>query len=381
MTAHYDTIVIGAGSMGSATCYYLAKAGQKVLGIEQFSPPHERGSHAGQSRIIRKAYFEHPDYVPLLERAYKNWEALESETGSQLYHPTGIVYFGMPDNENIEGIRRSAALHDIHIENWARDKAFKKYPQFEIPHEFDIIFEPAAGMVMPATTIETYVRTAELLGAVILKDTAVLKWMQEAKKIRVITAAADYTADKLVITAGAWSSRMIPDLKIPLKVTRQLLAWVFPEDPAAFALGNFPCWFVEDPALGAFYGFPLLPRTKGPIGLKLAHHHPGVPSGPDEVDGRIPASEEKKLRQFLKKYIPSAGQQVIQTKQCLYTYSPDSHFIIDYLPGFDKKVAIACGFSGHGFKFVPVVGEVLAEMVVRGSADLDLRFLRAGRFG
>lgn len=380
MPSQYDMIIIGLGSMGSASCYELARRGHRVLGIEQFGIPHDNGSHGGQSRIVRKAYFEHPDYVPLLERAYENWHKFEAQTEQQFYHRTGIVYFGKPDNVNIEGIRTAAILHDIHIENWDRDKAFKRFPQFEIPGNFDIIFEPDAGLVTPETAVDAYVHEAEGLGATILRDTAVLKWKVEGSGIRVITARADYTTDKLVVTAGAWTQRMLPGLNVPLEVTRQLLAWIAPPDPAAFSPAKFPCWFVEDPALGTFYGFPLLPNAKGPIGLKLAHHHPGITCGPDEVKGPVPASEEEKLRLFLRKYIPSAGMQVLQTKTCLYTYSPDTHFIIDFLPGYDNKVVFAGGFSGHGFKFVPVVGEVLADLAEKGKTDLPVDFLRLKRF-
>jgi len=366
--------------MGSATCYELAKRGCKVLGIEQFTAPHENGSHAGQSRIIRKAYFEHPDYVPLLQRAYDKWAALEAETGSKFYHRTGIVYFGSPDNENIKGIRQAADMHNVRIESLDLSNALKRYPVFEIPDNFDAIFEPEAGFVTPEQAIETYIREAEKLGANILQNTAVLTWKQEGSKLRVITVKSAYTCDKLIVTAGAWTARILPTLGLPLHVTRQLLAWVSPPDPAAFALGNFPCWFVEDPALGTFYGFPLLPGNRGPIGLKLAHHYPGVPSGADEVNGPLPSMEEEKLRYFLKKYIPSAGRQVIHRKQCLYTYSPDSHFVIDHLPGFGNRVCVACGFSGHGFKFAPVVGEVLADLGMRGKTDLPVVFLRLQRF-
>ena len=366
--------------MGSAACYYLAKRGQSVLGLEQFNIPHERGSHAGQSRIIRKAYFEHPDYVPLLERAYENWKMFESETGSKFYHRTGVVYFGKPQNENIEGIRRAAVLHNIHIQNLHRMDAAKKFPLFEMPDDFDTIFEPDAGFITPEHAIEAYVQEAEKLGAVIARNSPVTKWKLEGNKIRVSAVTGDYTADKLVITAGAWAARVVAQLAVSLQVTRQLLAWVAPRNPDAFALENFPCWFVEDPALGTFYGFPLLPGSSGPVGLKLAHHHPGVPSDADGIDGPIQKAEEEKLLQFLETYLPSAGDNTVHTKHCLYTYSPDTNFIIDHLPGYDKKVSVACGFSGHGFKFVPVIGEVLADLAIEGKTELPVGFLSMDRF-
>lgn len=367
--------------MGSAACWFLASRGHRVLGLEQFQTPHENGSHAGQSRIIRKAYFEHPDYVPLLERAYTHWRALEAETGSSYYYCTGILYTGLAQNENIAGIRTSAALHNIPIESWSRQERRARFPVFEVPDGFDTIFEPDAGFVTPERTIAQYVQQARGKGAVIKTQTLVLSWRQEGSRIRVVTSKGEYTSDKLIITAGAWAPQVLPQLKAKLQVTRQILAWVKPADPDAFSMGNFPCWFVEDPALGTFYGFPMLtPETSdGPIGLKLAHHHPGEPCPPNEIRGGVSKPEEEKLRSFLHRYLPQAGEDIVAIKNCLYTYSPDGHFIIDHLPGSNGRVTIACGFSGHGFKFVPVVGEALADLAMKGRTELPIGFLKLER--
>lgn len=379
---HYDVIVIGVGSMGSAACWHLARRGQKVLGLEQFDIPHQHGSHAGQSRIIRKAYFEHPDYVPLLLRAYENWRSFEKETGSQLYYRTGIAYFGRKDNENIAGVRNSARLHNIRIASWSAAEAREQYPSFRVPADFDVIFEPDAGFITPERAVASFAREASKNGAVIKSKTPVLEWRREGGRVVVVTPGDEYTSDKLVITAGAWSSRVIPQLKITLRITRQLLAWVSPPRPEEFSLNSFPCWFVEDPRVGTFYGFPLLRdgRFDGPIGLKLAHHYPGVPCGADEVDGDIPPSEEEKLKRFLKTYVPSAGDHIVEIRKCLYTSSDDGHFVIDHLPGADRRVVLACGFSGHGFKFVPAIGEILADLAVDGATKLPIDFLRLARF-
>lgn len=368
--------------MGSAACWFLASRGHHVLGLEQFETPHENGSHAGQSRIIRKAYFEHPDYVPLLERAYDHWRAFEAETDSSLYYRTGILYTGLSLNENIAGVRTSASLHDIPIESWSRQERRKRFPAFEVPDEFDTIFESDAGFVTPERTIAQYLQQARRKGAVIKTQTPVLSWRQESNRIRVVTSGGEYTSDKLIITAGAWASQVLPQLKVQLHVTRQVLAWVRPADPDVFGLGNFPCWFVEDPVLGTFYGFPMLTPeiADGPIGIKLAHHHPGDRCSPYGIrDGDV-TPEEEKLRSFLRRYLPQAGEDIIAIKNCLYTYSPDSHFIVDHLPGSDKRVTIACGFSGHGFKFVPVIGEALADLAMKGRTELPIGFLKLERF-
>ena len=380
--SHFDVIVIGVGSMGAAACWNLAARGQKVLGLEQFDIPHEKGSHAGQSRIIRNAYFEHPDYVPLLKKAYKNWRSFQKQTEETFYQQTGILYFGQSGNENIRGIRHSAHLYDIPIEEWSKEKYKARYDHFQLPDDFDIIYEPDAGFVTPERAITMYVSEARKMGADVRTQSPVLSWKKYGDRLRVMTREDYFTCDKLVITAGPWVSKMIPQLKMELAVTRQFLAWIRPPDTEAFALGKFPCWFVEDPARGTFYGFPVLPPGdfEGPVGLKLAHHHPGPPCTPGGSPPPMPEEETNNIRDFLKKYLPAGGEEIVAVKSCLYTYSPDTHFIIDHLPGYQKRVTIACGFSGHGFKFVPVVGEILADLAVEGKTDLPINFLSLERF-
>lgn len=380
---HFQTIVVGVGSMGAAACYYLARRGHAVLGIEQFDPPHNRGSHAGQSRIIRKAYFEHPDYVPLLERSYDNWRSFEKETGTRYYHSTGIVYFGSRDDRTIAGIRKSAELYNIPIEHYDRAASANRWPMFRLPSDFEAILESDAGFVTPELAVGAFVREAERLGGTVLRDTVVSSWTPEEGHVQVETSKGTFTAEKLVFTAGAWTSQLVPKLEAKLRVTRQLLVWVRPQEPEAFSVDNFPCWFVEVPELGSFYGFPVLDErtSPGPVGLKLAHHHAGEPSGPDDIGGPVPESELEKLKDFLRTYMPEVGTEIVAQKKCLYTYSPDEDFIIDVLPGYGDRVVIACGFSGHGFKFVPVVGEVLADLAMNGRTDLPAEFLGMARFG
>jgi sarcosine oxidase len=382
-SSHYfDAIVIGVGSMGSAACWFLANRGYKVLGLEQFDIPHEKGSHAGQSRIIRKAYFEHPDYVPLLERAYENWKSIETGAAAKIYHRTGIIYFGEPENQNIKGIRNSAALYNIPIENLSPAQSNKKYPVFHMPADFDTVFEPDAGFVTPERAVLLYTQEAIKNGAVIKTNVPVTEWKLEGNHIKVVAGGQAYLCDKLIITAGAWTSKIIPGLKTELRVTSQLLTWVEPGNRDPFSLGNFPCWFVEDPERGTFYGFPVLPAGEfgGPSGLKLAHHYPGEPVDADGIRTDISVDAEENIRYVLRKYLPDAGEKILSIKSCLYTYSKDVNFIIDHLPGYDKRVTIACGFSGHGFKFVPVVGEILADLAMKGKTDLPVEFLRLGRF-
>ncbi len=377
----YDVIVLGVGSMGSAACYHLASRGFKVLGIEQFDIPHDQGSHAGQSRIIRKAYFEHPDYVPLLERAYQNWKSLEEETGAKIYTRTGLFYLGKPDSAIIKGVKEASKLYHVPVEELTPAQSVTRFPQFVVPAGFQSLYEPEAGFVTPERAILAFTEAAMAKGAVIKTKERIQGWKSNKDGIEVTTSSGTFKAGKIIITAGAWTSKLIK-LPTTLKVTRQTVAWLKPKDPARFALGHFPCWIHEDPAKGSFYGFPVLPTAQygGPIGLKLAHHYPQAEVDPDQVNRDIPPAHIDELKVFLKTYMPEAEGEPFSVKSCLYTYSKDENFIIDHLPGYDGAVTFACGFSGHGFKFASVVGEILADLALNGQTSLPAGFLGLKRF-
>jgi sarcosine oxidase len=379
----FDVIVIGVGSMGSSTCYFLAQRGYKVLGLEQFDIPHEQGAHAGQSRIIRKAYFEHPDYVPLLNKAYENWQSLEAETGAHIYYRTGLVYFGKPDHVVMKGVEQSATLYNIPLENLNASSAAKQFPQFKIPGSFETLFEPDAGLLPPGKAILLYAEQAIKKGAVIHTREKVLEWKKEGNGIVTITDKNVYRSNQLIITGGAWAGNMIPGFADKLKVTRQFVAWVKPPRWDDYALNNFPCWMIADDVKpGCYYGFPILPAAGfgEPEGLKLAYHHPGIVTDPDTVNRQTMAGDLEDLEYVLKKDLPGAFKPVISAKICLYANSPDENFIIDKLPGYEDHVTIACGFSGHGFKFVSVVREILTELATEGKTKQTIGFLSAKRF-
>lgn len=378
---HYDVIVLGVGSMGSATCYQLAQQGYKVLGLEQFDIPHELGSHVGQSRIIRKAYAEHPDYVPLLERAYQNWRSLESATGIQVYFKTGLLYSGKSNDPFIKGVKLSSEKYQIPVEELSADETEKRYPQFRLPKGYKQLMEPEAGFITPERSILLYTEQAIRQGAIIRTREKIREWKRENGTITVVTDKGQYHAKKLVITAGAWGGEMIPGFSKHLTVTRQVLAWVKPKKWNDFTLGNFPCWIIEHGGHD-YYGFPILPEDKltGPSGMKLALHYPlGDPTDPDAVNRKIRDIDEKVLIDALQLLIPDGYESTLTMKTCLYTNSPDQNFIIDHLPGYDKDVVIAAGFSGHGFKFVSVVGEILADLAMNGKTNLAIDFLSAAR--
>jgi len=383
MKTRYDVIVIGVGSMGSAACYYLAKNGVDVLGIEQFDIVHDSGSHAGQSRIIRKAYFEHPDYVPLLERAYFNWKALEKETGEPLYYRTGLLYSGDPDHEIIKGVKRSASSYRIGLETLSPSELSQRYPPFRFPPHHEFLFEPDAGFVTPEKAIRVFSRLAEEHGAAIHTGEPVSDWELNGTELSVKTNATSYTCMKLIITSGAWSGKLIPGFKDIIRASRQFVAWVRPDKEENYMRGQFPCWMIaDDHKPGCFYGFPMLDTAEfgEPAGLKLAHHHRAGPADPDKVNRNITMADEEDLRYCLSTYLPDVSQSIQTGKICLYGNSPDEHFIIDRLPGFREQVITACGFSGHGFKFAPVVGEMLSDLAVRGNTMLPIGFLSLDRF-
>lgn len=376
--SNYDVIVLGVGSMGSSACYHLAKKGHSVLGIEQFEIPHQQGSHSGQSRIIRKAYFEHPDYVPLLERAYKNWKSLEQESGIQLYHKTGLLYFGRSNHLLIKGVKEASKKYNIPLHNIKS----KDYSQFNIPSDYEALIEPDAGFVTPERSILTHTELALQNGAQINTNEKVIKWSKEGTSIKVKTNKGTYSCKKLVVSAGAWSNISLPQLKQNLKVTRQIIAWMIPEKWDDYTMPNFPCWTIADHTnKGIFYGFPILDTGKfgTPIGLKLAHHYHGEEYHPDDVDRKLDGTEEEKLISFMNNFLPNARKSTHVMKSCLYVNTSDENFIIDHLPEHDN-VIFAAGFSGHGFKFASVIGEILADLAIEGKSDLPIDFLSLNRF-
>jgi sarcosine oxidase len=378
----FDVIVAGLGSMGTATCYQLARRGLRVLGLEQFDMPHEQGSHGGQSRIIRQSYYEHPNYVPLLLRAYENWRELETRSGSRVYLPTGLLYLGPPGHHTLSGVRASATEHGLDLRQPDLDSARRHFPQFAIPDEFEVLFEPEAGLLTPERAILLFAGEALNMGAELHLREKMLRWSHDGSAISVKTDKGSYRARRLVIAGGAWTSSLVPRLAPLLTLTRQVLAWVEPKRRSPFELGNFPCWLFANPAgAGAFYGFPILPedKTGGPAGLKLALHLPGEPCDPDQVRRPPDTADEEALTAFLRAFIPDGYQFTRLLKTCLYTNSPDEDFILDLLPETDGKVAVAAGFSGHGFKFASVIGEIMADLAEAGDTRLPIGFLRAAR--
>lgn len=369
--------------MGASTCYHLAKQGLRVLGLEQYGIPNKLSSHHGQTRIIRKAYGESPEYVPLLRRAYANWQALEQETGCRVYYQTGLVYFGLPESPFLQTVLESSARFGIPLNRLEAAERARRFPQFKLPDGFLMLEEPEAGFLVPERCIELLARQAKVRGAVIHSQEPVLEWRSQANGITVNTSRGTYRARKLVVTAGPWAGKLLPELAGNLQVTRQALAWIRPKKAEDYGLGQFPCWMYEEGG-ASYYGFPILPEGEfgASDGLKLGLHYPGDPvDDPAQVKRETGPADTQPLMAFLNDCLPGVQGELANTNICMYTNTPDTDFILDFLPGHGQNVVIGCGFSGHGFKFASAVGEVLANLAVDGKAGLPIHFLRANRFG
>lgn len=379
MPNHFDVIVAGVGSMGSATCYELAKAGLSVLGLETNSIVNEEASHSGQTRIIRKAYFEHPDYVPLLNAAYKGWETLEASTSRQFYHPVGLAYFGKNNHPLLQSVKDSSAQYNLPLQELDKVATQDLLPDFEIPSHYESLLEPEAGFVCADQVIRTYSDLAVAEGAILREHEGVQHWDSRMGIVQVHTHTGRYTCDKLILTSGAGNAQLLPKTMSPLKVCRQLISWVRPKNSTNLKLGKLPCWvYAPDHENGIFYGFPMLPKSfGGQEGLKIAHHFPGE-AVHALTEGAIDA-EKQKIKAMMREYMPDVFDGFLEVTTCLYTYSEDEHFIVDFVPDADHRVLTAAGFSGHGFKFVPVMGEVLKDLALAGETRHSVGFLKVDR--
>ena len=360
----YDTIVVGLGGMGSAAAYQLALRGRKVLGLEQYGPAHAEGSSHGRSRIIRQAYFEDPAYVPLLLRAYELWEQLERESGEELMTLTGGLMIGNPESTLVSGSVRSAEEHGLPYEMLDAAGIRKRFPAFEPDPETVALYEERAGFVRPEASVAAHLDRATSLGADLRFGEPVVSWEASEDWVLVETEAGTYEAGSLVFSAGSWASRLLPDLKLPLEVTRQVMYWFEPEGRREqFLPPRFPIFIWEPDDGNMFYGFP---AQDGETGVKAAFFRAdGVPCAPETIDREVGEEETDFLRGYLSRYIPGMDGELLDAKTCMYTNTPDEHFIVARHPGY-PRASIAAGFSGHGYKFCSVMGEVLADLATEG---------------
>jgi sarcosine oxidase len=359
--AHYDLIVLGTGGIGSAALYHGAKRGLKCLGLDRFPPAHDRGSSHGESRLIRLSYFEHPDYVPLLRRSYQLWDELDPT----LLNRCGVLYMGQGDGAVIRGVLASANEYRLNVE--VVDSA--DVPQYTLPSGATAVFEADAGWLPVERCVQLHLDRAIAIGAEHRSGETVTGWQRDGDTVSVDTASGRYRAGALVIAGGAWNGDLLPDLALPLTVVRKHLHWFRCDDE------RYRSGFFFELSHGQFYGFPAQDGR-----LKLAEH-----SGGEVVEDALNASKEPdplddgRVAAFVAEHLPGVHTERLEHKTCFYTRTPDEHFIVDTYPGCNR-VAYAAGLSGHGFKFAPVLGELLVDLAVEGKTTFDTGFLSRARF-
>lgn len=370
----YDVIVVGLGAMGSATAFHLAKKGQKVLGLDSFGRRHKFGSSHGTSRIIREAYFEDPNYVPLVKRAYQLWRELEAETGAELLMITGGLTAGKPDSEFVSGALASSKLYNLPYEYLSAAEVGARFPAFTLTENLVAIYEKNAGILFPESCVVAHLDQAIRYGAALHHEEQVLNWSSSNNSVRVETSRDSYEAARLIITTGPWASELLGDLGLPLKVQRIVNVHFEPDNPERFQPGTCPVYLLEVPE-GQYYGFPMLPGE----GLKIGRHDIGEVCTPQTINREVDPTEIEMLRAVLDRYMPGGTSAVKWSLTCMYTNTPDRNFILDRHPQH-SNVVFGCGFSGHGFKFASAIGEVLAELSSEGRTQHPVDFLAAARF-
>jgi sarcosine oxidase len=375
MIARYDVIVIGVGGMGSAAVYELAKRGKRVLGLERFDIPHDQGSSHGVNRIIRLAYYEHPSYVPLMRRAYELWREIESRVGEKLLYITGSIDAGPEDSLVFQGSHRSCLEHGLPHEVLLSHELSRRFPGYRLPDGHFALYQGEGGFLLSERCIVSYVMAAQALGAEVRAREKVLGWERRDGGIEVKTERGRYQADTLVVTAGPWASALMPSLANSAVPERQVLGWFQPLEPELFTPERFPVFnlLVDE---GRYYGFPVF----GVPGFKIGrYHHLEQQSDPDRLDRDVHSEDEEVLRIAVRRHFPAAGGPTMMLKTCMFTNSPDEHFIIG-CHSDQANICFAAGFSGHGFKFCSVVGEILAELAMGGKTKHDIGLFDPRRF-
>jgi sarcosine oxidase len=376
----FDTIVLGLGGMGSAAAFHLAARGRKVLGIEQFTPAHDKGSSHGKTRVIRQAYFENPAYVPLLLRAYELWRELERARDERLLFETGGLMIGVPTSMVVAGSIASARLHHLPHEILNAAEISRRFPALLPPNDQIALHETRAGYLLVERCTLAHLDLAARAGADLHFDEQVLAWEQTGNGVRVRTSRGEYEAAHLVISPGPWAPQVLADLGLPLEVERQVLYWFqSSRGVELFQPGRLPIYIWEKGDGTIPYGFPAIDGPEG--GVKVAFHAAPATTRctADTVDRRVHAAEIGAMQAAIRELIPALDGPCVNAVTCLYTNTPDRDFVLVRHPANDR-VFIACGFSGHGFKFASVIGEVLADLVTRGATRFDIGFLDPSRF-
>jgi sarcosine oxidase len=372
----YNAIVVGLGAMGSATLYHLARRGWRVLGLEQLTPANAMGSSHGDSRIIREMYFEHPLYVPLVQRAYELWSDLERESGKSLMTINGGLMIGPLDGMVVAGTIRSATEHGLAHEVMNPAETHRRFPAFELADNLVAVLDPRAGYLDPQACVNAHVDLARSAGADVRFNEPLVSWIPDGDGVRVTTSAGEYTADFLVMAGGAWNRHLLRDLSLDLRIERQVLFWFDPQlDNNLFEKTRFPIYAYEFENRHFCYGFPRLAR-----GVKAAGMHSGeISSDPDHVRRSISPDEVEPLRSALRAVLPKlADAPLRESKTCLFTNTSDQDFLIDFHPAY-RQVLISSPCSGHGFKFSSAIGELQADLLMTGKTRFDISPFRLDR--
>ena len=374
---NYDAIVLGTGGIGSAATYQLAQRGARVLGLDRYPAAHDQGSSHGQTRIIRLAYFEHPDYVPLLRRAFTLWHDLEQRSDTTLYDPVGLLQAGPSDGEVVSGVLQSSELHQLDVERLSAREIERCFSGFQVPEHFVGVFERQAGYLHVEAAVAQHLRLAQRLGATLQFGEQIVEWRREGQQIRVTTDRNHYLTERLIVTAGPWAASLLRSLPVPLTILRKHLHWYEPTDQR-YEARNGGCTFLFELPDGIYYGFPQLTGDRD--GVKIAEHSGGVAIADPQLDSRlIDAEDRRRVESFIKRCLPGVTPRHQRHAVCYYTMSPDGHFLVDRDPQ-DEAVFFVAGLSGHGFKFASVLGEVLAQMAIDGQTDQPIDFLSLRRF-
>lgn len=367
----YDVIVLGVGAMGSATLYHLARRGLRVLGLEQFDIPHELGSSHGVTRIIRLAYYEHPSYLPLLMRSYELWRELERGFGEQLLFITGSIDASGPNEMVFQGSLSSCREYNLPHEVLDGAALAKRFPGYQLPASMMAVLQPEGGFLTPERCIVAHVMGAQAHGADVRAREPVLGWEPTSSGVRVRTSRGTYEAGRLVVSAGAWVAKLLLQLQTVAVPERQVLGWFQPRQPSLFQRGTFPVFnlLVEE---GRYYGFPV----HGVPGFKIGrYHHFQEVIDPDRLDRAAQERDEEILRVATRRYFPEADGPTMALRTCIFTNTPDEHFLLDLLPGC-PQVCVASPCSGHGFKFSSVVGEIMADLAQKGETRHNIAMHR-----
>ena len=360
----HDVIVIGLGGMGSAAARTLAARGVSVLGLERHTPAHDLGSSHGGSRIIRQSYFEDPAYVPLLLRSYALWEQLARDSGEDVYTITGGIFAGRPEAATVAGSILASQTWDLPHEVLDAAEVNKRFPTFTLPEGEVALYEAAIGFARPEATVAAQIRLAQAAGADLHFGEPVESWESTGSGVRVRTAKGTYEAGRLVIAPGAWAPQLLASLGVPIVVERQVMYWFQPDAGVGpYLPGRQPVFIHEDGDGEQVYGFPAIDGPDG--GVKVSFFRRGVACTPETIEREVHPEEVDYMRERTARLLPGLPGTFLDAATCMYSNTPDQHFVVAQHPDH-ADVTVACGFSGHGFKFVPVMGEVLADLATTG---------------